>query len=91
MNNNQAELRLRFGCKVFVAVFVCRKKSWSLHSIEIRYRDQIAAFARGELDRALASLRGQEPTAPVPQAPRANPRPQTDSTLRERRVTVIRT
>jgi hypothetical protein len=91
VSGNQAEVRLRFGRKVFVLAFACRKKSWSLRRIEIRHGEQTATFTRGELDKAIATLVGQEPMAPAPQAPRASPRPQTDSTLRERRITVIRT
>ena len=91
VSGNQAELRLRFGRKVFVLAFCCRKKSWSLHRIEIRHRGQTATFTRDELDKAIATLLGQAPMAPAPQAPRASPRPQTNSTLRERRITVIRT
>jgi hypothetical protein len=91
VSGNQAELRLRFGRKIFVLAFRCRKKSWSLHRIEIRHGEQTATFTRGELDKAIATLLGQEPMAPAPLAPKASPRPQTDSTLRERRITVIRT
>jgi hypothetical protein len=91
VSGHRAELRLRLGRKVLVVVFGCRKRSWSLRRIEIRRGEQTATFSRSEMDKAIASLLGQEPGAPSPQAPRANPRPQTDSTLRERRNTVIRT
>jgi hypothetical protein len=76
---------------VFVAVFACRKKTWSLRSIEIRRGQQCATFTRSELAKAIATLLGEQPMAPAPQAAKADPRPRTDMTLRERRVTVIRT
>lgn len=91
VHGNQAQLRLRLGRKALVAMIGCRKKSWSLHKIEIHHKEQTTTFTRGELDKALALLLGQEPMAPALQAPKANPQPRTDSTLRERRNTVIRT
>jgi hypothetical protein len=36
VHSNQAELRLGLGNKMFVAIFGCRTKNWSLHSIEVR-------------------------------------------------------
>jgi hypothetical protein len=89
LNGNRAEVRLRFSDRVFVAVFGCRKKTWSLRSIEIRRGKQAAAFTRSELAKAVATLLGEEPMAPAPQAAKADPRPRTDMTLRERRATVI--
>ncbi|MGH3155364.1 MAG: hypothetical protein ACRDNF_02130 [Streptosporangiaceae bacterium] len=91
LTGNRAEVRLRFGEKVLVAVFGCRKKTWSLCRVEIRCGEQVAAFTRSELAKAVATLLGEEPIAPAPQAAKANPRPRTDMTLRERRITVIRT
>lgn len=91
LNGNQAEVRLLFGDKVFVAVFGCRKKTWSLRRVEIRSGQQAATFTRSELTKAIATLLGEEPMAPPPQAAKADPRPRTDMTLRERHITVIRT
>jgi hypothetical protein len=90
VHGNRAELRLNFGKKMFVAVFGCRKKTWSLRHIEIRRGEQTATFTRSELATAMAALLGQEPLAPTPQAISATSRPRTDTTLRERRTTVIR-
>ncbi len=89
MNSNQAELRLNFGKKMFVAVFGCRDKNWSLHHVEIRRGEQTATFTRSELANAMATLLGHEPLAPTPQAINATSGPRTDATLRERRTTVI--
>jgi hypothetical protein len=90
VNGNRAELRLSFGNKMFVAVFGCRKKNWSLRHIEIRRGQQTATFTRGELAKAMAALLGHEALAPTPQAISATTGPRTDATLRERRTTVIR-
>lgn len=90
MNGSQAELRLNFGKKMFVAVFGCRKKNWSLRHIEIRRGEHTATFTRSELAKAMATLLGHEPLAPTPQAINATCGPRTDATLRERRTTVIR-
>jgi hypothetical protein len=91
VTGNRAEVRLRFDGRLFVAVFGCRKKTWSLHSIEVRRGKQAATFTRSELAKAVATLLGEEPMAPAAQAAKADPRPRTDMTLRERRITVIRT
>jgi hypothetical protein len=91
VNGNRAEVRLRFDGRVFVALFGCRKKTWSLHSIEVRRGKQAATFTRSELAKAVATLLGEQPMAPAAQATKADPRPRTDMTLRERSVTVIRT
>ncbi len=90
VTGNRAELRLNFGKKMFVAVFGCRKKNWSLRHVEIRRGEQIATFTPGELAKATAALLGYEPLAPTPQAINATSGPRTDATLRERRTTVIR-
>ncbi|HCU94378.1 MAG TPA: hypothetical protein DHU96_17335 [Actinobacteria bacterium] len=90
VHGNRAELRLNFGSKMFVAVFGCRKKKWSLRHIEIRRGEQTATFTCGELAKAMATLLGHEPLAPTPQAVGATSGPRTDTTLRERRTTVIR-
>lgn len=66
MNGSQAELRLNLGKKMFVAVFGCRKKNWSLHHVEIRRGEQTATFTRSELAQAMATLLGHEPLAPTP-------------------------
>ena len=76
--------------KVFVAVFGCRKRNWSLRSIEVRRGEQTATFTRGELAKAIAALLGHELLAPTLQAINATSGPRTDATLRERRTTVIR-
>ena len=91
VTGNQAELLLRFGSKMLVAIFGCRKKTWSLRHVEIRRGEQSATFTRGELATAMAILLGHEPMAPTPQAVKASSRPRTDAMLRERRTTVIRT
>jgi len=75
---------------MFVAVFGRRKKNWSLRSIEIRHGDLTAAFARGELARALETLLGHEPLAPAPRAIHPASRPRAGAAIRERRTTVIR-
>lgn len=90
MHGNRAELRLVFGKKMFVAVFGCRKKKWSLRHVEIRRGEQTATFTRSELAMAMAALLGQEPLAPTPQAINGTSGSRTDATLRERRTTVIR-
>ncbi len=90
VNGSQAELLLRFGSKMFVAIFGCRKENWSLRRIEVRRGEQTATFSRSELAKAMATLLGQEPMAPTPQAISATSGPRTDATLRERRITVIR-
>jgi hypothetical protein len=91
VEGSQAELRLNFGNKLFVAVFGSRKKKWSLRHVEIRRGEQTATFSRSDLAKAMATLLGQEPMAPTPQAIKASSRARTDTTLRERRTTVIRT
>jgi hypothetical protein len=90
VHGNQAELRVNFGNKMFVAIFGSRKKNWSLHSIEIRRGEQTATFTRGELAKAMAALLGHEPLAPAPQAVKGTSGLRTDALLRERRTTVIR-
>lgn len=90
VNGNRAELRLRFGNKTFAAIFGCRKGTWSLRHVEIRRGEQTATFTRGELAKAMATLLGQEPMAPAPQAAKPSTGPRSDSTLRERRTVVIR-
>jgi hypothetical protein len=91
VHGNHPELRLRFGRKTFAAIFACRKQTWILHHIEIRRGEHTATFTRSELAQAMAVLIGQEPMAPSPQAAKASTGPRTDTTLRERRTTVIRT
>jgi len=88
VEGNRAELRLNFGNKMFVAVFGCRKKTWSLRHIEIRRGEQTATFTRGELATAMAALLGRESLAPTPQAISATSGPRTDTTLHQRRTTV---
>lgn len=73
-----------------MAVFGCRKKTWSLRHIEIRHGKRTATFTRGEIAKAMAALLGHEPLAPTPQAVGATSGPRTDTTLRERRTTVLR-
>jgi len=90
VHGNRAELRLNFGNKMFVAVFGCRKKAWSLRHIEIRHGQRTATFTLGELATAMTALLGHEPLAPTPQAISATCGPPTDTTLRERRTTVFR-
>jgi len=90
VDGNRAELRLNFGNKMFVAVFGCRKKTWSLRHVEIRRGEQTATFTPDELATAMAALLGHEPLAPTPQAISATCGPRTDTTLRGRRTTVIR-
>jgi hypothetical protein len=90
VDGNRAELRLNFGTKMFVAVFGCRKKTWSLRHIQIRRGEQTATFTPGELATAMAALLGHQPLAPAPQVISAICGPQADTTLRERRTTVIR-
>jgi hypothetical protein len=91
MNGHQADVRLNFGTATLVAVFGCRKKTWSLRSIQVHRGERTATFNRGELAKALATLLGQQPMTPTPQAVSATSGPRTDATLRERRATVIRT
>jgi hypothetical protein len=90
VDGNRAELSLGVGEKVLVAVFGCRKKNWSLRSVEIRRGEQTTTFTRGELAKAVAALLGHEPHAPAPLAIDGASGPRTDATLRERRTTVIR-
>ncbi|MGH3275740.1 MAG: hypothetical protein ACRDNZ_15620 [Streptosporangiaceae bacterium] len=89
VQGSRAELRLSLGSKMFVAIFACRKNNWSARGIEIRNGERTAAFARGELTRALAVLLGHEPLATAPQAVKASS-PGASATIRERRTTVIR-
>jgi hypothetical protein len=88
-HGNRAELRLKSGKKMFVAVFGCRMKTRSLRHIEIRRGERTATFTRGELAKAMAALLGQEPLPPTPPAVSAASGPRTDTTLRERCTTVI--
>ena len=90
VSGNQAELRVRLGRKMLVAIFGCRKKKWSLRRIEIRRGQQTAAFPRGDLARAIATLLGHEPLIPAPPPVSGTSGPRTDAMLRERRPTVIR-
>ena len=90
INGNQAELRLRFGNKTFTAIFRCHKKTWTLSHIQIRHGQRTATFTPGELATAMAALLGHEPLAPTPRAISATCGPRTDTTLRQRRTTVIR-
>jgi hypothetical protein len=89
VDGNRAELRLTFGKKVFVAVFGCHKKAWSLRHIEIRRAERTATFTRraGQGDGRVTRPRTAGPT---PQVISATCGPRTDTTLRERRTTVIR-
>jgi hypothetical protein len=90
VDGNRAELSLGVGEKVLVAVFGCRKKNWSLRSVEIRRGEKVATFTRGELAKAMAAVLGHEPQEPAPLAINSASGPRTDATLRERRTTVIR-
>jgi hypothetical protein len=90
VNGNQAELCLCFGTKIFTAVFGCRKKTWSLSSIEIRRGEQIATLTRGELSRRWLPYSGKSHDTRT-QSVKANLRPRTDATLHEHRTTMIRT
>jgi hypothetical protein len=97
VHGNQAELRLSLGSKIFVVIFGCRKKKWSLRRIEVRRGEETATFDHGELANAIAALVGHEPLAPAPcarpapWAVKVTSGPRTDAVLRERRTTVIRT
>jgi hypothetical protein len=82
---------LRFGGKMLVAIFGCRKRNWSMRGIEVRRCGQTVSFTRDELATAMAAFLGHEPMAPSPQAVKASSRARTDTALRERRTTVIRT
>lgn len=53
VHGNQAELRLSPGSKIFVAIFGCRKKNWSLPRIEVRRGEETATFDHGELANAI--------------------------------------
>lgn len=90
MDGNRAELRLGVSEGVLVAVFGCRKKNWSLRSVEVRRGEQATTFTRGELAKAMAALLSHEPQAPEPLPVNGASWPRTDATLRERRTTVIR-
>ena len=90
VDGNRAEVCLGVGDKVLVAVFGCRKKNWSLRSVEVRRGEQATTFTRGELAKAVAALLGDEPQAPAPLAVSGVSGPRTDAALRERRTTVIR-
>ncbi len=90
VSGNRAELCLGIGEKVLVAIFGCRKKNWSLRSVEVRHGEQATTFNRGELAQAMAALLGREPQAPAPLAINSASGPRTDAALRERRTTVIR-
>ncbi|HUY46275.1 MAG TPA: hypothetical protein VMV92_11190 [Streptosporangiaceae bacterium] len=46
VDGNRAELSLGAGEKVLVAVFGCRKKNWSLRSVEIRRGEKVTMFTR---------------------------------------------
>jgi len=90
VDGNRADVCLGVGAKVLVAVFGCRKKNWSLRSVEVRRGEQTTTFTRGELAKALAALLGGEPLAPARLAVNGASGPRTGAALRERRTTVIR-
>jgi hypothetical protein len=90
VSGNRAEVRLGVGARVLVAIFGCRKKTWSLRSVEVRRGEQTTTFTRGELAKAVAALLGHQPQAPTPPAISGASGPRTDAMLRERRTTVIR-
>jgi hypothetical protein len=68
VDGNRAEVRLGVGDKVLVAIFGCRKKNWSLRSVEVRRGERATTFTRGELAKAVAALLGHKPLAPAPLA-----------------------
>ncbi len=90
VDGNRAELRLGVGAKVLVAIFGCRKKTWSLRSVEVRRGEQTTTFTRGKLAKAMAALLGHEPQAPTPLAINGALGPRTDAALRERSTTPVR-
>jgi hypothetical protein len=90
VDGNRAEVRLGVGAKVLVAIFGCRKKTWSLRSVEVRRGEHATTFTWGELAKAAAALLGHEPLAPAPLAVNGVSGRRTDAALRERRTTVIR-
>jgi hypothetical protein len=90
VDGNRAEIHLGVSEGVLVAVFGCRKRNWSLRSIEVRRSEQTTTFTRGELAEAVAALLGREPQAPGPLPVSGAWWPRADATLRERRTTVIR-
>ena len=63
VDGNRAEIHLGPGDGVLVAVFGCRKRNWSLRSIEVRRGEQITTFTRGELAEAVAASRRDPPRA----------------------------
>jgi hypothetical protein len=91
VDGSQADLQLKFGTKTLVAIYSCRKKTWSLRSIQIRCGEHTAIFTSDELTKAMAALLGNEPAAPTLPAIKGTAGPRTNATLRERRTTVIRT
>jgi hypothetical protein len=90
VDGNRAEIHLGVSEGVLVAVFGCRKRNWSLRSIEVRRGEQTTTYTRGELAEAVAMLLGCEPQAPGPLPVSGSWWPRADATLRERRTTVIR-
>ncbi len=91
VDGNRAELRLCVGGKMLVAVFGCRKKKWSLRSVEVRGGgEQATTYTRGELAKATAALLSREPQASAPLAINGASGARTDAVLREQRTTVIR-
>jgi hypothetical protein len=90
VDGNRADVRLGVGDKVLVAIFGCRKKNWSLRSVEVRRGEQATTFTGGELAKAVAALLGDEPQAPALLAVSGVSGPRTGAALRERRTTVIR-
>jgi hypothetical protein len=90
MNGHQAKIHLSTGGGVLKAVFGCRKRNWSLRSIEVRRAGQITTFTHGELAEAVAALLGHEPQAPGPLPVSGAWWPRADATLREQHTTVIR-
>jgi hypothetical protein len=90
VEGNRAEVRLGVGGKMLAAIFGCRKKTWSLRSVEVRRGEHATTFTQGELAKAVAALLGHQPHAPRPLAISGASGPRTGATLRERRTTVIR-
>jgi len=56
VDRNRAEIHLGSGEGVLVAVFGCRKRNWSLRSIEVRPRRADHDVHRGEMAEAVAAL-----------------------------------
>src|SRR5260370_9691347 len=64
MKDGQTILTIGRDERILTLIFLCRKRKWSLHRIEIRRGDDPVSFTKRDLAKDIAAFLGREPCAP---------------------------